>query len=171
VTRRAGDINPPVTVRARGQNRIRHAPERYRSVTGRSTSTARPGTFLVIRSGWGLTIAGGLKCPKLTVLATFHHPRRGLSPKPGRNQRRGHSPGGRRRQYFGPKKRVDLLASDQRFKAVFGHPNRWLTTRAVLVSPRRGGRPAIGVIIAFAAVAKSVKIEPLQENPWRGLGW
>jgi hypothetical protein len=48
VTRRAGDVNPPVTVRARV---ARTAPGTHQSVTGRLTSTARHGTFFVIRSG------------------------------------------------------------------------------------------------------------------------
>jgi hypothetical protein len=67
----SGDVNPSVTARcSRGQNRIRNSPERYRPID----IDRSPWTFFVIRSGWGLTIAGGSKRPKLPVLAPFHHP-------------------------------------------------------------------------------------------------
>jgi RNase P protein component len=116
----------------------------------------------------GVIVANAALATAVKIEPLQENPSRGRSPQPGRNPRQGHSPGGRRRLNFGAKKRVDLLASDQRFKAVFSHQNRWLKARAVPASPRRGGCPAIGVIVANTAVATAVKIEPLQENPSRG---
>ncbi|MFM7056392.1 MAG: hypothetical protein ACKO2P_05665 [Planctomycetota bacterium] len=75
MTRRAVDVNPPVTVRARA---ARTASGTQQSLTGRLTSTARYRTFFVFVRAVGPDNSGGLKHLALPVLTSVHHPRANL---------------------------------------------------------------------------------------------